>query len=49
MVLVVSGKEVNGQILAIEVGMMERLVHKGLHLRRMIMAAFFRDYLTSAI
>ena len=33
-------------MLAIEAGMMERLVNKGLHLNRMITAAFFREYLT---
>ena len=42
------GEEVSGPMLAIEAGMAQRLLHNGLHLPRMICAAFFRDYLTPA-
>ena len=46
MVCMANGEEFTGPYLAIEAGMMQKLLVDGLHLDRMKAAAFFRDYLT---
>ena len=46
MVCTANGEEFTGPYLAIEAGMMQKLLVDGLHLDRKIAAAFFRDYLT---
>ena len=49
-VCMAKGEEFNGPYLAIEAGMMQKLLVKGLHLSRKygVPAAFFREYLNTS-